>query len=67
MPLTLCLLVAGRHLKGLGVLELLLGNRQPLTLPQRFYQRALSADPHEIIANARVFLKMIRSRRTAIA
>ena len=53
MPLTLCLLVAGRHLKGLGVLELLLGNRQPLTLPQRFYQRALSADPHEIIANAR--------------
>jgi len=56
-PLTLCLLVAGRHLKGLGVLELLLGNTQPLTLPQRFYQRALSADPHEIIANARAFLK----------
>ena len=41
-PLTLCLLVAGRHMKGLGVLELLLGNAQPLTLPQRFYQRALS-------------------------
>jgi predicted PurR-regulated permease PerM len=56
-PLTLCLLVAGRHTKGLGVLELLLGNAQPLTLPQRFYQRALSGDPHEIIANARAFLK----------
>ena len=56
-PLTLCLLVAGRHIKGLGVLELLLGNAQPLTLPQRFYQRALSGDPHEIIANARTFLK----------
>jgi predicted PurR-regulated permease PerM len=56
-PLTLCLLVAGRHTKGLGVLELLLGTAQPLTLPQRFYQRALSADPHEIIANARAFLK----------
>lgn len=56
-PLTLCLLVAGRHMKGLGVFELLLGNAQPLTLPQRFYQRALSADPHEIIANARAFLK----------
>jgi hypothetical protein len=26
-------------------------------LPQRFYQRALSGDPHEIIANARAFLK----------
>jgi predicted PurR-regulated permease PerM len=56
-PLTLCLLVAGRHMKGLGVLELLLGNAQALTLPQRFYQRALSADPHEIVANAREFLR----------
>jgi predicted PurR-regulated permease PerM len=56
-PLTLCLLVAGRHMKGLGVLELLLGNAQPLTLAQRFYQRALSGDPDEIVANARQFLK----------
>ena len=56
-PLTLCLLVAGRHMKGLGVLELVLGNAQPLTSAQRFYQRALSGDPHEIIANARAFLK----------
>ena len=56
-PLTLCLLVAGRHMKGFGVLEVLLGSAQPLTLPQRFYQRALSADPDEIIADARVFLK----------
>jgi predicted PurR-regulated permease PerM len=56
-PITLCLLVAGRHMKGCGVLELLLGNAQPLTLPQRFYQRALSGDAHEIIANARAFLK----------
>ncbi len=56
-PLTLCLLVAGRHMKGLGVFELLLGNTQPLTLAQRFYQRALSADPHEIVADAREFLK----------
>jgi predicted PurR-regulated permease PerM len=56
-PLSLCLLVAGRHMKGLGVLEVLLGNTQPLTLPQRFYQRALSGDPHEIITDARAFLK----------
>ena len=56
-PLTLCLLVAGRHMKGLGVLELLLGNTEALTLPQRFYQRALSGDPHEIVVNARQFLK----------
>ena len=56
-PLTLCLLVAGRHMKGLGVLELLLGSARPLTLPQRFYQRALSGDSHEIIADAQAFLK----------
>ena len=56
-PLTLCLVVAGRHVKALGALELLLSDAQALTLPQRFYQRALSGDPHEIIANARSFLK----------
>ena len=56
-PLTLCLVVAGRHVKGLGALELLLSDAQALTLPQRFYQRALSGDPHEIVANARAFLK----------
>jgi predicted PurR-regulated permease PerM len=56
-PLTLCLVVAGRHVKALGALELLLSDAQALTLPQRFYQRALSADPHEIVANARTFLK----------
>ena len=56
-PLTLCLVVAGRHVKSLGVLELLLSDAQPLTLPQRFYQRALAGDPQEIIAGAREFLK----------
>jgi len=52
-PITVCLLVAGRHMKGLGVLELLLGNATALTLPQKFQQQAaLSGDPHEIIADA---------------
>jgi predicted PurR-regulated permease PerM len=57
IPLTLCLVVAGRHMKALGVLEVLLSDAQPLTLPQRFYQRALSGDSQEIITNARTFLK----------
>jgi predicted PurR-regulated permease PerM len=56
-PLTLCLLVLGRHIKALSFLDLLLGDAQALTLPQKFYQRALSGDSHEIIANARTFLK----------
>lgn len=56
-PLTLCLLVAGRHIKALNLLDVLLGDTQALTMPQRFYQRALSADSDEIIARAREFLK----------
>jgi predicted PurR-regulated permease PerM len=56
-PLTLCLLVAGRHIKALSLLDVLLGDTHALTMPQRFYQRALSADSDEIIASAREFLK----------
>jgi predicted PurR-regulated permease PerM len=56
-PVTLCLLVAGRHIKALSLLDVLLGDTQALTMPQRFYQRALSADSAEIIAGARQFLK----------
>ena len=56
-PLTLCLLVAGRHIKALSLLDILLGDTQALTMPQRFYQRALSADSDELIASARDFLK----------
>ncbi len=56
-PLTLCLVVAGRHIKALSLLDILLGDNQALTMPQRFYQRALSADSDEIIASAAAYLK----------
>jgi predicted PurR-regulated permease PerM len=56
-PLTLCLVVAGRHVQALSLLEILLGDRPALTLPERFYQRMLSGDPQEVIASAREFLK----------
>jgi predicted PurR-regulated permease PerM len=56
-PLTLCLVVAGRHVKALSVLDLLLGDSEALTMPQRFYQRALSGDSAEIIARASEFVK----------
>ena len=56
-PLTLCLLVAGRHIKALSLLDVLLGDAHALTMPERFYQRALSADSDELIAAARAFLK----------
>ncbi|MBB5190406.1 putative PurR-regulated permease PerM [Silvimonas terrae] len=56
-PLTLCLVVAGRYIKGLQFLEILLGEVPALTMPENFYQRALSGDADEIIASARAFLK----------
>ena len=56
-PLTLCLVVAGRHVKALDLLNILLGDAPALTMSQRLYQRALSGDASEIIAEARSFLK----------
>ena len=56
-PLTLCLVVAGRHVRSLTLLEIMLGDTPALTMPQRFYQRALSGDSLEILAAAREFLR----------
>jgi predicted PurR-regulated permease PerM len=56
-PLTLCLVVGGRHLQGLQFLDILLGDTPALTMTERFYQRALSGDADEIIAAARAYLK----------
>jgi predicted PurR-regulated permease PerM len=56
-PLTLCLAVAGRHAESLGFLNIVLGDGPALTMPQNFYQRALSGDADEIISAARQFLK----------
>ncbi|WP_445145854.1 AI-2E family transporter [Dyella sp. Tek66A03] len=56
-PLTLCLVVAGRHVKALDLLSVLLGDTPALTMQQRLYQRALSGDFDEILVEARAFLK----------
>lgn len=56
-PLTLCLVVAGRHVPALTFLEILFGDAPALDLSQRFYQRSLSGDAVEVVADARAFLK----------
>ena len=56
-PLTLCLATAGRHSESLSLLGVVLGDGPALTMAQKFYQRALSGDPAEIIEGARSFLK----------
>ncbi|MEO5688274.1 MAG: AI-2E family transporter [Burkholderiaceae bacterium] len=56
-PLTLCLVVAGRHIKGLAFLDVLLGDTPALSMSERFYQRAISGDAEEIVAAAHTYLK----------
>jgi predicted PurR-regulated permease PerM len=56
-PLTLCLVVAGRYIRALKVLEIMFGELPALTMPQNFYQRALSGDAHEIITSAKRFMQ----------
>ena len=56
-PLTLCLVVAGRHVPALAFLDILFGDAPALDLSQRFYQRSLSGDVVEILSDARAFLK----------
>jgi predicted PurR-regulated permease PerM len=46
-PLTVCLLVAGRHVPRLRFLQILLGDEPPLTPDSRFYQRLLALDHEE--------------------
>jgi len=56
-PLTLCLVVAGRHVQALAFMDILFGDAPALDLSQRFYQRCLSGDAVEILAGAHAFLK----------
>jgi predicted PurR-regulated permease PerM len=56
-PLTVCLIVLGRHVPQLNFLEVVLGDEPVLPPQQCFYQRVLAADPEEARAIAESFLK----------
>lgn len=56
-PLTLCLVVLGRHVKSLEFFDVLLGDRPALTAVESFYQRILADNPDEAIAQAEVLLE----------
>jgi predicted PurR-regulated permease PerM len=56
-PLTLCLLVLGRHVTRLEFLDVLLGDQPALTPIENFYQQALAGDPDEAAAQAEVLLR----------
>lgn len=55
-PLTLCLVVLGRHVKALEYFDVMLGDRPALTPVERFYQRLLADNADEALAQAELML-----------
>ena len=56
-PLTVCLVVLGRHVERLEFLDIMFGDRPALSPPEIFYQRMLASDPTEASEKAEEFLK----------
>lgn len=56
-PLTLCMVVLGRHVERLEFLDVILGDRPALTPAENFYQRMLARDADEALEQAEQLLK----------
>jgi hypothetical protein len=56
-PLTMCLVVMGRHIEPLQFLDVLLGDRPPLAVEESLYLRMLTGDPDTAALEAESFLK----------
>ena len=57
VPLTVCLVVLGRHVEQLGFLEVMLGDQPPLDPEETFYQRALAGDEDALAEQAEACLR----------
>ncbi len=57
MPLTLCLVVLGRHVQHLQFIDVLLGDQPALTPAESFYQRMLADDADEALDQAEAYLR----------
>lgn len=55
-PLTMCLVVIGRHVDQLRFLDVMLGDRPPLAPEESFYLRMLAGNPDEAAEQAEAFL-----------
>jgi predicted PurR-regulated permease PerM len=56
-PLTVCLVVLGRHVPHLGFFDVLLGDEPALDPEVKFYQRLLARDPEEATELAEEYLE----------
>lgn len=57
IPLTVVLVVLGRHVERLEFLNVILGDTPPLSPAERFYQRMLAGDPAEAVEQAEKCIK----------
>ena len=57
MPLSLCLVVLGRHIERLEFIDVLLGDQPALTPAESFYQRILAGDTDEALDQAEILLR----------
>ncbi|MBV8793745.1 MAG: AI-2E family transporter [Hyphomicrobiales bacterium] len=55
-PLTVVLVVLGRHVEALKFFDVLLGDEPALTESEVFYQRMLSNDPLAVVEHAKAFM-----------
>ncbi|MGH7033530.1 MAG: AI-2E family transporter [Stellaceae bacterium] len=56
-PLTVCLVVLGRHAEHMQFLNVLFGDQPALAPEESFYQRILAGDPDEVAHQAEQYLK----------
>jgi len=56
-PLTVCLVVLGRHVERLSFLDVMFGDKPALSPAELVYQRMLARDPMEAAEEAQKFLK----------
>ena len=56
-PLTMCLVVIGRHVDQLRFLDVMLGDRPPMAPEESFYLRMMAGNPDEAAEQAELFLQ----------
>jgi predicted PurR-regulated permease PerM len=56
-PLTMCLVVIGRHVDQLRFLDVMLGDRPPMAPEESFYLRMLAGNPDEAAEQAELYLQ----------
>ncbi len=61
-PLTVCLIVLGKHLPALGFIVVLMGDRPVIEAKARYYQRLLARDQDEAIDIVEAYVRDRRAR-----